>query len=93
MRKLLILTTTFILASCGGSSATPAASSSGGGGGSSSSSSSLASVAGIVEDIAIKTLPKTQYVLGEKFSIEGGVLELQYEGGGIAWRKSGCSSR
>ena len=80
MRKLLILATTFILASCGGSSATPAASSSGGGGGASSSSS--APVAGIVEDIAIKTLPKTQYVLGEKFSIEGGVLELQYEGGG-----------
>lgn len=38
----------------------------------------------IVEDIRIKTLPKTIYILGEEFSIEGGVLELMYEGGGTS---------
>ncbi len=35
----------------------------------------------IVEDISIKTTPKTDYVVGEEFSIEGGVIELQFEDG------------
>ena len=35
----------------------------------------------IVEDIAIKVAPKVDYVLGETFSIEGGIIELQFEDG------------
>ncbi len=35
----------------------------------------------IVEDIAVKTLPKSSYILGEEFEISGGVLELIYEDG------------
>lgn len=35
----------------------------------------------VVEDIAIKTLPKVDYVIGETFSIDNGVIELQYEDG------------
>ena len=35
----------------------------------------------IVEDIALKVLPKTEYVVGEEFSIEGGIIELQFEDG------------
>lgn len=35
----------------------------------------------IVEDITIKVEPKTEYILGESFVIEGGIIELQYEGG------------
>ena len=38
----------------------------------------------IVEDIAIKTLPKVDYVVGEEFSIEGGVIELQFDDGTTA---------
>jgi len=38
----------------------------------------------IVEDIVIKTTPKTNYVLGEEFSIEGGFIELQFEDGTTA---------
>ena len=35
----------------------------------------------IVEDITIKVTPKTDYVVGEEFSIEGGIIELQFEDG------------
>ena len=35
----------------------------------------------IVEDIRIKTTPKTNYILSEQFSTEGGVIELMYEDG------------
>lgn len=35
----------------------------------------------IVEDIALKTLPKQEYVVGEEFSIAGGIIELQFEDG------------
>ena len=35
----------------------------------------------IVEDIAIKTTPRTEYVVGDTFEITGGVIELQYEDG------------
>ena len=35
----------------------------------------------IVEDISIKTAPKTNYILGEQFEITGGVIELHYEDG------------
>ena len=35
----------------------------------------------IVEDISIKTTPKTVYTIGESFVIEGGIIELHYEGG------------
>ena len=35
----------------------------------------------IVEDISIKTTPKTDYTIGESFVIEGGIIELHYEGG------------
>ena len=38
----------------------------------------------IVEDISIKVLPKVDYVVGEAFSIEGGVIELEYEDGTTA---------
>ena len=35
----------------------------------------------IVEDIAIKTTPRTEYVVGDTFEITGGVIELLYEDG------------
>ncbi len=34
-----------------------------------------------LEDISVKTTPKTEYILGEEFEIAGGVLELQYDDG------------
>lgn len=68
----------------GGASSKPSGSSSaseGGGNSSQTSSSSARPSSKIVEDIRIKTLPKTTYILGEVFSIEGGVIELLYEDG------------
>lgn len=45
------------------------------------SNSPTSEAVAIVEDIAVKTLPKNSYVLGEEFEISGGVLELIYEDG------------
>lgn len=36
---------------------------------------------GTLEDITIKTKPKTEYVLGDSFTIDGGVIELQFDDG------------
>lgn len=43
-----------------------------------------------LEDISVKTTPKTEYILGEEFEIAGGVLELQYDDG---TKKSSCLYR
>ena len=73
-KLLTVLLASMLLASCGQPG--PSASSQSGG------NQSTNVPAKIVEDIRIKTLPKTEYVLGEEFSIEGGIIELIYEGGG-----------
>ena len=52
-----------------------------GGGNSKTNTPDQSTKSKIVEDVAIKTMPKTDFVLGEAFSIQGGVLELQYEDG------------
>ncbi|MDY6392642.1 MAG: InlB B-repeat-containing protein [Bacilli bacterium] len=97
---LLLALAGMSLAACGSNNPTPTSSqpvvssdgpivssgSEGSGAASASTASSTVptSITGIVEDIRIKTLPKTLYVLGEPFSIEGGVIELLYEGGDTA---------
>ena len=49
--------------------------------GGNNSSSITSSSTAIVEDISVKTCPKTEYILGEKFEITGGVLDLIYDNG------------
>ena len=94
MRKthklLIVALTALALAACAGdktpssnqpgSSANPATSSNDG------ASSSHGSTVRIVEDIRIKTLPKTVYVLGEEFSIETALVVCEIYRSGNDWK-------
>ena len=74
-KLLALILATFLVVGCndtGNSQSKP---------GGQSNSGQVGPVDKIVEDITIKVLPKTDYIVGEEFSIDGGVIELQYEDG------------
>ena len=83
-KLLTLILASFMVVACNNTDQPSKSNGQGGGGGGNINNSSTDTGGDddkIVEDIALKVLPKTDYVVGEEFSIEGGIIELQYEDG------------